>query len=80
MTKTDLKNATGFHTWKFAKRVGLASFKSEIDKLDIGKLETTSVDLINLRDVVKNEVVTKTVYGGLVKKKLMLLKLLILVI
>ena len=32
-----------------------------------GKLETTSVDLSKLRDVVKNEIVTKTLYDELAK-------------
>ena len=36
--------------------------KSEIDTLDIGNLETTPVHLSKLGDVVKNEVVKKTVY------------------
>ena len=66
--KADLKNATGVDTFEFAKKVDLASLKSEIDKLDIGKLETTSVDLSKLSDAVKNEVVKKTVYDELVKK------------
>ena len=35
--------------------------KSKVDKLDIGKLETTPVDLSKLNDVVKNEVVKKTI-------------------
>ena len=60
-TKADLKNATGVDTFEFAKKVDLASLKSEIDKLDIGKLETTSVDLSKLSDAVKNEVVKKTI-------------------
>ena len=60
-TKADLKNATGVDTFEFAKKVDLASLKSEIDKLDIGKLETTSVDLSKLNDAVKNEVVKKTI-------------------
>ena len=67
-TKADLKNATGVDTLKFAKKVDLASLKSEIDKLDIGKLETTSVDLSKLSDAVKNEVVRNTLYDELVKK------------
>ena len=67
-TKAVLKNATGVDTFEFAKKVDLASLKSEIDKLDIGKLETTSVDLSKLSDAVKNEVVKKTVYDELVKK------------
>ena len=38
-TKTDLKNATGIDTSTFAKKVDLASLKSNIDKLDIDKLK-----------------------------------------
>ena len=41
--------------------------KSKVDKLDIGKLETTPVDLIKLSDIVKNDV-KKTEYYELVKK------------
>ena len=44
MTKADLKNATGVDTLNFAKKSDIASLKSEIGKLDIVKLETTSVD------------------------------------
>ena len=53
-TKSYLKNATGVDTSKFANKVDLSSLKSEIDELDIGKLETTPVDLSKLRDVFKN--------------------------
>ena len=42
--------------------------KSTVDKLDIWKLETTSVDLSKLSNVVKNDVVKKTKYEELVKK------------
>ena len=52
-----LKNATGIDTWNFAKKVYLASLNSVISKLDIGKLETTAVDLGKPTDVVKNDVV-----------------------
>ena len=38
-TKADLKNAAGVDTWKFAKKVDLASLKSNVDKLDIDKLK-----------------------------------------
>ena len=65
-TKADLKNAAGIDTSQFAKKVDLGSLKSEIDKLDINKLETTPLDLSNLIDVVKTEVVRKTVYDELV--------------
>ena len=33
--------------------------KSKVDKLDIGRLETTSVELSKLSNVVKNDVVKK---------------------
>ena len=36
-TKADLKNATSVDTSKFAKKVDLASLKSNVDKLDIDK-------------------------------------------
>ena len=41
--------------------------KSKVDKLDIGKLETTPVDLSKLSNVVKNDDVKKTEYKDLVK-------------
>ena len=64
-TKSDLKNTTGIDTSNFANKSGLAGLKSEIDKLDIGKLETTPIDLSKLSDLVKNEVVKKTAYDEL---------------
>ena len=42
--------------------------KRKVDKLDIGKLETTWVHLNKLSNVVKNEVIKKTKYNELVKK------------
>ena len=51
-TKTDLKNATSVDTSKFAKKVGLASLKSNVDKLDIGKLENVPTNLSNLKSKV----------------------------
>ena len=41
--------------------------KTKVDKLDIGKLETTPVDLGKLSNVVKNDVVKNTEYDELVK-------------
>ena len=38
-TKTNLRNATGADTSKFAKKINLASLKSNVDNLDIGKLK-----------------------------------------
>ena len=48
--------------------INLTSLKTEIGKLDIGKLVPVPVDLSKLSDVVKNDVVQKTVYGKLVAK------------
>ena len=58
-TKTDLKNVTHVDTSSFALKTNLASLKTEVDKLNIGKLAPVSVDFSKLRDVVKNEVVLK---------------------
>ena len=36
--------------------------KSKVDQLDIGKLQTTPVNLSKLSDVLKNDVVKNTVH------------------
>ena len=41
---------------------GLSNLKSIVDKLDIGKLETSPVDLSKLIDVVKIEAVKNAKY------------------
>ena len=46
----------------------MANLKTEVDKLDIDKLATVHVDLSKLSNVVKNDVVKKTVYNKLVAK------------
>ena len=51
-TKSVLKNATGVDTSKFAKKVDLASLKSNIDKLDIDKLKNIPSNLSNLKSKV----------------------------
>ena len=66
-TKADLKNSTNVDIPKFAKKLDLANLKSETDKLDIAKLETTPVDLINFILVAKSEVFKKTKYDELHK-------------
>ena len=53
VAKADLKNATGVDISTFAVKVDLTTLKPEIDKVDIGKLETTPIDLSKLSDVVK---------------------------
>ena len=58
-TKTDLKSVRHVDTSSFEMKTNLASLKTEVNKLDIGKLTTVPVDLSTLSDVVKNEVVKK---------------------
>ena len=58
-TKFDLKNPIGINISKFAKKVDLASLKSNIFKLDIYKLETSPIDLNKLSSIVKNVLVGK---------------------
>ena len=67
-TKDDIKNITHINTSSFALKANLANLKTEVDKLDIGKLATVPVDLSKLINVVKNDVVKKTVYDTLVAK------------
>ena len=61
------------------KKFDLASLKAQIDKIDIDRLETISLDLSKLIDVVKNEVDKKDECNELFKN-LMLFRLLIQVI
>ena len=67
-TKTDIKNISHVDTSSFALKSSLASLKTEVDKLDINKLVPVPADLSKLSDVVKNDVVTKTVFDELVAK------------
>ena len=52
----------------FALKTNLGCLETEVDKLDIDKLVPVPVDLTKLSDVVKNDVVKKTVYDKLVAK------------
>ena len=67
-TKTNLKNVTHVETSGFALKTNLASLKTEADKLDIDNLVPVPVNLSKLSDVLKNDVVKKTVYDRLVAK------------
>ena len=51
-TKTDLKTVTGVHASKIAKKVDLANLKSNLDKLDIDKLNIVPTNLSNLKSKV----------------------------
>ena len=68
VTKADIKNISHVDTSSFASKSNLASLKTEVDKLDIDKLKPVLVDLSKLSDVVRNDVVKKTVYDKLVAK------------
>ena len=61
----DFKNARGVDTSKFGKKVDLVSLKSEVDELDIDKLEklgkvptslNSLVDKLNIDKLVPNPV------------------------
>ena len=79
--KTDLKNATGADTSKFAKKVDLASLKYNVDqctkknvpsnmrnlKSKLNKLVPVPVNLSKLSNVVKNYVIKKDVYNAKTK-------------
>ena len=64
---------------KSPKKVNLTSLKSDIDDLDIDKLRSLPVDLINLGNVVKNILLKRLCVMNWVKK-LMLFRLFMLVI
>ena len=65
--KIHLKGETGIDiSLKLAKIVGLTNL-SDIDRVDVYKLETTPVDLSKISVVVKYDVVKNTVFVELVK-------------
>ena len=59
---------THVDTSSFVLKTNLTNLKTEVDKLDIGKLAPAPVDLSRLSDVLKNDVVKKTVFDKLVAK------------
>ena len=63
-----IKNVTDVDTSTFALKKNLARLKTEVDKLGIDKLVPAPADLSKLSDVIKNEVVKKTVHGKLAAK------------
>ena len=65
-TEADIKNILHVDTSSFALKTNLASLKTRVGKLDIDKLVPVPVDLGKLSDVVKNDVVKKTVCDKLV--------------
>ena len=63
-TKTDLKNITHTDVSSLASKTNIAAVKTEVDKIDVGKLKTVPDDLAKLSNVVKNEVVKKTDFNA----------------
>ena len=66
--KTDLRNVAHLDTSSFLLKTNLARLKTEVDKLDFGKLAPVLLDLSKLSDVVKNDIARKAVYDKLVAK------------
>ena len=62
-TKTDLKNITHVDVSSFASKTNLAALKTEVDKIDAGKLKTTPTDLAKLANAIEHDVVKKTDYN-----------------
>ena len=59
-TKTDLKNVTHVDVSSYALKTNLAALKTEVDKIDINKLEKVPDDLAKLSNVVKIDTVKNT--------------------
>ena len=67
-TKTNIKNISLVDISSFALKTNLATLKTEVHTLDIDKLVPVPTDLSKLSNVVKHDVVKKTVYDKLVPK------------
>ena len=67
-TKEELKNITHVDTSSFALKTNLASLKTEVDKLDIPKLKTVSIDLADLTTEVQDDFTKKTDFNSLKTK------------
>ena len=65
-TKTDLKNAGGIDTSKLLLKSNLLCLEPDVDKIDVYKLKTVSVDLRKLNNAVNNDVVKKTAYDRVI--------------
>ena len=72
-TKTDIKNILHVDTSGFALKPNLANLKTEVDKLDIGKLAPAPADLSKLSDVVKNDAVKELHMINQLQKQMILI-------
>ena len=59
--KTDFKNITHVDVSSYASKTNLSALKSEVDQIDVDRLKTVPDNLAKLCNVVKNEVVKKTI-------------------
>ena len=59
MQQTNIKNIPHIDTSGFALKSNLASLKTKVNQLGTDKLMPVPVDLSNLSDVVKNDIVNK---------------------
>ena len=59
-TKKDLEGITHVGTSSFALKSNLSALKTEVDKLNIPKLDTISTDVAKLSNKVENDLVEKT--------------------
>ena len=64
-TKKNIKSISHVNTSSFALITNLVNLKTGVDKLDIDKLVPVPTELSKLSNVVKNDVVKKTVYDKL---------------
>ena len=55
-TKNDL---THVDVSSFASKTNLAALKSEVDKIDVDKVKTAPVDLVELTNAIENDLVKK---------------------
>ena len=67
-TNADIKSISHVDTSSFALKENLANLRTEVDKLDIDKLQPVPTDLSKLSNIVKNNVVKKADYNKLVTK------------
>ena len=63
-TEDDVKNITHVDVSSYATKTNLAALKTEVDKIDVDKLQTAPTDLAKLSNVVQNDVVKKTDYNA----------------
>ena len=62
-TKADLKNITHVDVSSCASKTNLVALNTEVDKIDVDKLKTTSVDLAKSTNAAEHDLVKKTVYN-----------------